>query len=152
MTSGIVKILSQVSVFGRFQIMFKRKISGARVQMIIKGACQRCPDPRHSFEIVDTGAHEPLHSAEVFEQRAALRRPEPRDRFEHGFVVAARAALAMPRNRESMRLVANALNDAKRGRIGPGNDQWRIVRGTMHEQTLLPRLAIRTLRDTDERQ
>ena len=93
--------------------------------MIIKGARQRCPDSADRLEVVDTRAHQPLHAAEVPQQRAPLRRPQSRDGFQHGFVVAACAPLAMPGDREAMRFVADALDDAQCLRIRAGNDRRR---------------------------
>ena len=74
MTSGIAKMRSQVSVFGRFQIIASAGASCPRMQMIIKGARQRCPDSADRLEVADTGAHQSLHAAEVAQQRAPLRR------------------------------------------------------------------------------
>src|SRR5690242_9861872 len=111
MTSGIAKMRSQVSVLGRFQTIVSRVcwgLSGARMQMIIKRARQRCPDSADRLDVADPGAHQSLHATEMFEQRTALRRPEAGHGLQHGFVVAACAALAMPGDREPMGLVADA--------------------------------------------
>ena len=91
MTSGIAKIRSQVSGFGRFQC---------------------CPDSAHRLEVVNTGPKQPLHAAEMAEQRASLGRSKPRHRFEHGFVVPAGATLAVAGDRETMRFIANSLDHA----------------------------------------
>src|SRR6476619_5692052 len=143
-TSGIAKIRSQVSVLGRFQSIASAGVpSGPRMEMIIKGARQRCPDSADRLQVDDPGPHESLHAAEVAQQRAPLRRTEPRDGFQHGFVVPPRAPLAMSADGEAMRLVANALYDAQRRRVRARRDRRRLA---MHEQALLPRLAIRSLR------
>ena len=81
------------------------------MQMIIKGARQRCPDPADRLQVVDPRTHQALYAAEVTQQRTPLRRTQAGNRFQHGFVVTARAPLAMTGDREAMRLVAYALDD-----------------------------------------
>src|SRR6185295_5173167 len=72
------------------------------------------------------------------------------------FVVAACAALAMSGDREPMRLVADALDHAQGLRVGTGCDRPTSMRGgvtlaaAIHKQPLLPRLAVRTLRDAHQ--
>src|SRR5580658_3367296 len=83
------------------------------------------------------------------QQRAALGRPEPGHDLEHRLVVAPRALAAVPGDREAMRLVADALDEARRGAVRGG--RHRCARA-VDEQPLLPGLAVGTLRHSYQRQ
>jgi hypothetical protein len=82
------------------------------MEVIIKASSQGCPDSRHLFEVGDPGAHDALESAEVLQQFATLGRAKSRHDLQHRFVVATCTLTPMARDRESMRLVPNALNQA----------------------------------------
>ena len=91
------------------------------MQMIIHAARQRVADAAHLVEIRDPGTHDALQATEVLQQRAPLGRPEARHRFEHRLVVALGAPAAMARDREPMRLVADALDEPRGRRMGLGD-------------------------------
>ena len=55
----------------------RRDASGARVQVLVDAARERGADAAHLREIGDPGAHDALQAAEMLQQRASLRRPEP---------------------------------------------------------------------------
>lgn len=80
------------------------------MQVIIKASGERCPDSGNLLEVSNAGAHDTLQSPEVLEELAALRRTQPRDDFQHRFVVTPRAFAAVAGDREPMRLVADALH------------------------------------------
>src|SRR5579875_646690 len=119
------------------------------MQVIIDGPRERRADALDLDEFCHTRLEHTLQSAEVLEERTPLRRPEARDSLEDRFAVAAGAAAAMSRDREAVRLVAHALDEAQRGRV-------RLERsrrgGAVDEEPLLPRPTIRAFRDPDERQ
>src|SRR6185437_16090081 len=135
--SGMAAMRSQVSVFGRFQSIAR---SRAGVEVIIKRPCQCRSDTGHLGEVRHAGAHHPLQAAEMGEQRPAFGRPEPRNRLQHRLIVAARALAPMAGDRKTMRLVANALDQPRRGRV-----RLRYPRGggTVDEEPLLSRAAVR---------
>ena len=85
------------------------------MEVIIKTSASAAPIPDTCAKSVDPGAHHSLQSAEMPQQRAALGRPEPGHDLEHRLVVAPRALAAVPGDGEAMRLVADALDEARRG-------------------------------------
>ena len=107
------------------------------------------PDSGDLFEIGHAGAHHPLQSAEVLQQLAPLGRTESWNGFQDGFVVAARALAPVTGDRETMRLVADALDQPGCGRVSCGDVG---LGDAMHEQPLLSRFAIGPLRHAHERQ
>ncbi len=82
--------------------------------MIINVSRERRADTRNLFEVGDTGAHHALQAAEVFQQRAALGRPQSRNRLQHRFVITARAFSQVTGDSKSVRLVADALDQPRR--------------------------------------
>src|SRR5215831_7689122 len=99
--SGIAAMRIHVRMFGTVQSIWRfstigglssvPECSGARVQMIINVSRERRTDTRDFLDVGDPGSHDLLQAAEVLEQGAAPGRAEPRHRFQHRLVVAARA-------------------------------------------------------------
>src|SRR5688572_25812689 len=110
--SGIAAMRIHVRMLGRVQSIHG---SRARMQVIINVSRERSADPCDFLYVRHSRAHDLLEAAKVLEQRAALRGAEPRYRLQHGFVVASRPFAPMAGNGEAMRLVANALDQPRRG-------------------------------------
>ena len=83
------------------------------MEVIIKTSRQGCPDSGHLFEVGDPGAHDALEPTEVLQQLATLGGPKSRHDLQHRFVIATRALAPMSRDRESMRLIPDALDEAR---------------------------------------
>jgi hypothetical protein len=106
--------------------------------------CELAADAVYFRKIVNAGSRNALQAAELAQQFAPFARPESRNRFEHGLRTRFGAPRAVSRNRESMRLVANALDQMQRRRIWRKGDR-RVL--AWAEQTFLTRPAIGALRD-----
>jgi hypothetical protein len=85
------------------------------VEVIIKASGQGCPDSRHLLEVGHARAHHTLESSEVLEQLATLRGTQAGHDLQDRFVVAASTLAPMAGDSEAVRLVPNALNQARRG-------------------------------------
>ena len=80
--------------------------------MIIKASGERCADSGNLLEVGNAGTHHPLEASEMLEQLTPLGGAEPGDDLQHGLVISARAFAAMPRDREPVGLVPDALHEA----------------------------------------
>src|SRR5213082_2216925 len=90
------------------------------MQVIINTSRQRRADSRHLREICHSGAHHALQSAEVLQERPPPGGPESRDHLQHRLVVTAGTLAAMTGDREAVGLVADSLDQARRGRLTLG--------------------------------
>src|SRR6185503_19143690 len=113
-------------------------------QSVVDRLRELAADAMDLRQVVDTGACHALQPSELPQQLAALARPEPRDRLQHGMRPSLGAALPMTGDREAVRLVADALDKVQRRRIG-GQDARLLFAG--EEQALLPWPAIGALGD-----
>src|SRR5438105_9827081 len=122
--------------------------SGARMQVIIKTSGESRPDSGDLFKIGNAGPQYALQPTEVFQQLAALRRSEARNALQDRLVVTLGALAPVSRNGETVRLIANPLNQPRRRRVRFRNVR---IRNPEDEQPLLPRFAVRPLGHTHER-
>src|ERR1700689_4959356 len=143
--SGIAAMRIQVRVLGTFQSM---RVLVAGVEVIIKALCECCPDTSDLFEIRSAGAQHALQSAEVAQQGTALGGAQSRHGLENRFVIAAGAATAVATDGEPVRLIADTLQEARRG--GGGGEEKGPPRA-VNEQALLAGPAVRALGNADER-
>ena len=88
------------------------------MEVIIKTLGKRRADTGDSFEVSGAGAQDPLQSPEMAQQGATLGGPQSRYRLQYRFVVAARPPAAVARDGKPMRLIADALNEPRGGRVG----------------------------------
>jgi len=80
------------------------------MQVIIKSSRERRADSAHLCQVGDSGAHDTLQAAEVLEERATLRRAQPRHHFQHRLVVTPCALLAVAGDGKAVCLIADALD------------------------------------------
>src|SRR5437764_12803376 len=119
-----------------------RSASGARcgfVEEFIDFARRFGIDPGHMFQIGDGGTLDCLQRAEVPQQRALTHRTDAGDFLQAGFADVLLALLPMRADRETMRLIAQPLDEIQHpiARPDPG---WRAPR---HEESLAPGIALR---------
>jgi len=81
------------------------------MQVIIKTSSESRPDSGDLFKIGNAGPQYALQPAEVFQQLAALRRSEARNALQDRLVVTLGALAPVSRNRETVRLIANPLQE-----------------------------------------
>src|ERR1700690_4516242 len=143
--AGIIRIRSHVSVFGRFQCECP---SLPRVEVFINYLGEIAPEAAYLCEIVDTGTQNPLQAAELLQQFASLHRAQTRNGFEYRLTVAFSPLSPVACDRKPMRLVAHALDQMQRMRIG--GQQNRCV-PAQQEQLFLARAPVGALRDPDQR-
>jgi ribulose-5-phosphate 4-epimerase/fuculose-1-phosphate aldolase len=84
------------------------------MQVFVDELCQRSADAAHLHEIIHARAQYALESSELLQELAPACRPETGNRFKGGFIVTPRASPAMSGDSESMRLVADALDQMER--------------------------------------
>src|SRR5450631_3118500 len=153
MMAGIIKILSHVSVFGRFQCEWY--VCGGRpsvllpgVKMFIDYLGEFPPEAPNLNEIVDAGTQYSLQTTELLQQLTSFDRPQARNGFQYRLVVTLGPCAPVSRDRETMRLVTHALNQMQ----GTGV-RWqysgRIL--AQQEQLLLSGPAIGTFCDANQR-
>jgi hypothetical protein len=112
MIAGIIRMRSHVSVFGRFQCVAPGRLPSLLpwVEVLINYLGKFPPEAPNLYEIVDAGTQYSLQTAELLQQLASLDGPQARDGFKYRLVVPFRPFAPMARNRETVRLVAHALN------------------------------------------
>src|ERR1039457_385318 len=143
--AGIIRIRSQVSIFGRVQCDWP---SLPGVEVFINYLGEIAPEAAHFCEIVDTGTQNPLQAAELLQQLASLHRAQARNGFEYRLTVAFSPLSPVSRDGKSMRLVAHALNQMQ-GMGIRGKQHGRVP--AQQEQLFLAGPAVGALRDTDQR-
>src|SRR5262245_10120953 len=87
-----------------------------------------------AFELLARGAPDSRHTAEALEQQAPAPGTEARNAVELGSDRPLAARGAMERDREAMRLVADALEQQKRGRVG--RERHRVALAAQEDQLL----------------
>src|SRR5579883_3663848 len=102
--AGIMRILSQVSAFGRLRPA-RRSLSG--VQMLIDHLGEVSSQATHAGEIVDARAQDALQPAELPQQRPPFDGPQTGDGLEYRLIVSLGPLAPVPRDREAVRLVAH---------------------------------------------
>src|SRR5688572_3433219 len=113
MMPGMAKMRPQVSRFG-IEVACEGKRSGSGMQVLVDRLRQRFADTAHLRKVVDTRPQYALQAAELLQQLPAARRAEPRNGFERRFVVPPGAPAPVTEDRETMRLVAHALDQVQR--------------------------------------
>src|ERR1700722_8811973 len=106
--AGIIRIRSHVSVFGRFQVLVEPLLPG--VDLFINYLGKVSPEATNLHEIVDAGTQYSLQAAELLQQLASFDGPQARNGLENRLVVTLRPFAPVSRDRETVRLVAHALN------------------------------------------
>ena len=83
------------------------------MQVIIDDRRQHCADSLGLCQVFGASAQYALQAAEMPQQFAPLGRPQTRYGFEDGFLMTARAALAVSGDGKAMRFIAHPLDDAQ---------------------------------------
>jgi hypothetical protein len=123
------------------------------VQRIIKVLRQCRADPRCLLEIGLCGTQDTLQAAELPQQRTALGRAQPGHSLEDRLVEASGATPPVTRDRETVCLVPQALQQLEGGRSCAGDDRrLGAGRGTPQMELFIPRSAIWTLGDAQHRE
>ena len=117
------------------------------MEVLIDYLGELAPEAAYLYEIVDAGTQNPLQAAELLQQLASFHRPQARNGFEYRLAMAFRPLAPVSGDRESMRLVAHAL-DQVQGRGVRRQDNRRVP--ARQEQLLLARAPVGALGDADQ--
>src|ERR1700736_6328549 len=148
MIPGIIKIRSQVSVFGTFQCDALGPLPPLLpwVEMLINYLGELPPQTSNLHEIVDAGTQYSLQAAELLQQLASFDGSQARYGLEYGLIVTLRPLAPVSRDREPVRLVRHPLNQMQ----GTGiRRQYSGRLLTQQEQLFLSRPPIGALRHAD---
>src|SRR5688572_28019079 len=118
------------------------------MQMLVYRLGQRRPDAGRAAQVLDSGAKNALQPAEMPQQRAAPRWPEPGDRLQHRGLAGPGALPAMTADRKSVGFVARALYQVQGFRV---RRQYRGALAPSQENALLSGATICAFRDGRER-
>src|SRR3954464_13070142 len=124
-----------------------RNFSARRVQSVVDRLRKLAADAVHFCKVVDARPHDPLQTTELPQQFPTFARPEPGHRLQDRVRACLGTALPMTGDREAVSLVADALDQMQRRRVGGEQARMFFAR---KEQAFLPGPAVGTLGDTGD--
>src|SRR3569623_2417680 len=117
------------------------------MEYIVNALGELAADAPYLAKIFHPGARYILQPAELREQLAAALGPEAGDVFQRGTIAGLAAPLAMAGARETVRFVADLLDEMQCRRVGRQYKRLPLLRQDQRLQSGAPRLPIRDAHD-----